>query len=88
MQDRKGGKEYYSTSECGEICNVSRVTVFNWIRAKKINAQKIAGNYLIPAAEVEKIHITRDLWDEDKKVLRSFVTLLLQEYGDFLKVVD
>ena len=81
-------REYYSTSECAEILRVSRITIFNWIKKRRILAKKYAGNYIVPASEIEKIKINRSLRDEDKSVLRSFVSLLLKDYGDFLKIID
>ena len=81
-------KEYYSTTECAELLKVSRITVFNWIKQKKILFKKSGKNYIILASEIDKLLGSRSLRDEEKSRLRSFVNMLTKDYGDFLRTLD
>lgn len=47
-------KEFYTAAEVAEICRVTVLTVYRWIKEKKIKAVK-AGGWRIPAAEVDRL---------------------------------
>ena len=77
-------KRLYSTSECAKILGISRITVFNWIKAKKLIAVKQAGIYLIPQHEIDKLQEAGHLHSNDKKILRAFTHKLITDYSDVL----
>ncbi len=77
-------KKYYSTTECARLLGVSRITIFNWIREKKIFATKQAGNYLVSSSEMEKLQEKGHLHSADQKVLRAFASKLIAEYSELL----
>lgn len=45
----------YSTDDFCEIFGITRRTVYNWIKSKKIHAVKIGRSWYIPAEEVSRI---------------------------------
>ena len=47
-------KEFYTAAEVAEICRVTVLTVYRWIKEGKIKAVK-AGGWRIPAAEVDRL---------------------------------
>jgi excisionase family DNA binding protein len=45
---------YYSTSEVAKMLGVSRVTVFYWIKQRKLKAYQFGRNYKIPIKEFRR----------------------------------
>ncbi len=80
--------KYYSTTESAEILGVSRITVFNWIKNKKIKATKHAGNYLISEEELDGLKEKSHLHQNDKNMLRAFSSKVLGEYLELLYSIE
>lgn len=59
-------KEYYSTTEVAAIFNVSRKTIFMWIKNGKIKGEKIGRNFVIPYESI--IEKLGKKLGEDKKI--------------------
>ena len=76
-------KDYYTTAEAAKILGVSRVTVFQRIKAGKLEARQFGRNYSIPASALPldggKLKIEKD---DD---LRAAVKRVVREYGTTLK---
>jgi len=51
MEDKK----YFTVKELADILDVSRITVFNWIKKGQIKALKIGRNFAIPREEFEEV---------------------------------
>lgn len=44
-----------SVQEAAELLNKTRMTVYRWIKVKKINHVKLGGTYYIPKYEIERL---------------------------------
>lgn len=77
-------KEYYSTIEVAKIFNVSRITVFNWIKTNKIKALKVGRNFVIPhTAVLEKLG--HSIGEEKKAIIDEAVDKALKDYEKTFK---
>ena len=81
-------KKYLSTTEVAKLLEVSRVTVFNRIKAGEIKAEKIGRNYAIPS-ENFLINISNDssLSKEEEKEIEIVVKKAVKEYGEAFKLL-
>lgn len=77
-------KTYYSITEIAKILGISRVAVFNKIKAGKIKAIKIGRMYAIPQSEYSYV-LGTILTDSQKKIITEGVKKTVREYGDVLK---
>ncbi len=74
-------KEFYSTTEVANIFNVSRITVFNWIKRGTIEATKIGRNYVIPhRSVVEKLG--KVVGDEKKAEIEKTIDRAIKTYEE------
>jgi len=48
-------KSLYSTSEVASLFQISRVTVFRWVRKGNIKAYKIGKHLKIPSSEIKRL---------------------------------
>ena len=49
-------QEYYTLAEASEILKTTRQTLYNWIKAGKLNAKKISPKkWLVSAEELKRI---------------------------------
>jgi excisionase family DNA binding protein len=46
--------EFYHLDDICKIFQVSKITVYRWIKAKKIPAYKVGGAYLFKKSDIEK----------------------------------
>ena len=46
--------EFYTAGEVAKILKVNRRTIYNWIRAGKLEAIKLDGNYRITSESINK----------------------------------
>jgi len=61
-------KKFYTTGELGKIIGVSRVTVYKWIKDKKIEGVRLpGGRWIILKKEAEKIIKERNLEEIEKE---------------------
>jgi excisionase family DNA binding protein len=62
-------KKFYTTGELGKIIGVSRVTVYKWIKNKKIEGVRLpGGRWIILKKEAEKIIKERNLEAIEKEI--------------------
>ena len=79
-------KEYYSTIEAANILRVSRITVFQWIKSKKIEATKVGRNYVIShSAVLEKLGKT--IGTKKKKAVEVAIDKALKDYGKTFRLL-
>lgn len=48
-------KTFFSTSETARLLNINRVTVYRWIKEKKLEAHKMGMRFRIPSSEVARL---------------------------------
>jgi excisionase family DNA binding protein len=77
--------EYLTTAEAAKELGVSRVTVFNRIKAGTIKAERFGRGFAIPREEVTKNR--RGLSEEDKKTIEESVKRAVKDYGVALKLL-
>ena len=76
-------KDYYTTAEAAKILGVSRITVFQRIKAGKLEANQFGRNYSIPASALPLND--GKLKAENDDDLRTAVKRVVREYGTTLK---
>jgi len=79
-----GKNGYFTTAEAAKILGISRVAVFNRIKAGKLKAMKIGRNFAIPKEELEN-NLGRELSEEEKHILAEGVRRVIKEYGETLQ---
>ncbi len=79
-------KKYLSTSEVAKILGISRVAVFQKIKAGLIPAEKIGRNYAVLALNLTKA-LEYTLTDERKKEIETAVKKVVEEYGETLRLL-
>lgn len=82
----KTEKNYYTVKELADIMSLSRITIFNRIKAGKIKAEKIGRNYIIYKNDLEGM-FGNDLAKDDKIIIDSGVKKVLNEYGDVIRML-
>jgi excisionase family DNA binding protein len=74
-------KEFISTTEAAKILGVSRIAVFNRIKAGKIPAEKVGRNFVIKKRDVLEAAGAL-LTNKQKKGIDKAVTRAAQQYGE------
>lgn len=77
-------KKYLSIPELAKLLGVSRITIFNRVKAGKIPAVKIGRNYAISEELLDQIR-GKTLSEERKDDIKSAVKRTIREYGEVLK---
>ncbi len=75
---------YISIPEMAKLLGLSRIAVYNKVKAGKIKAVKIGRNYAIPEKYIQEI-LGKELSDAKKEKIKHVVKRTVQEYGDVLK---
>jgi excisionase family DNA binding protein len=78
--------KYLSTSEVAKILNISRVAVFQKIKAGLIPAQKIGRNYAVKAEDLTNA-LEGILTEDRKKEINKAVKKIVEEYGNTLRLL-
>lgn len=76
-----------STAEAAKMFGVSRVTIFKWIKAGKLPAQKIGRNYLIHLKDVAGMAQAGNLTDEQKELISEAVVKAMNEYLEVFRLL-
>ena len=84
MQDPK---EYYSIAEVAKLIGLSRIAVYNRVKAKTLVAKRFGRSYYIPADVVATL-VGRSLSEEVKKQISQAVQKTVREYGDTLRLLE
>lgn len=77
---------FLSTSELAKMLGISRVAVFQKIKAGQIKAVKVGRNYLIDVKDVFDI-LDGELSPDRKKEIESAVRRVITEYGETLRLL-
>jgi len=77
-------KAFISIPELAKILGISRIAVYNQVKAGKIKALRIGRNYAISWGYVQTI-LGNDLSAPEKNKIKQAVKKTVQEYGDVLK---
>lgn len=81
------GKNLFSTSEVAGILNVTRVTVFRWIKDGSLKAKKIGRNYVIDHEELIKHLDSRPLTEEGREQIKQLVDKAVKDYGETIRML-
>lgn len=49
------GEEFYNIDDICKLFRVSKITVYRWLKAKKIVGYKVGKSYLFKKADVDKL---------------------------------
>lgn len=79
-------KEYYSTAELAKILSVSRITIFNRIKAKQIKAKKIGRNYIIAKTDIASL-LSGEVSKSNEQILNRAIKKTVSDYGETLKLL-
>ena len=80
-------KDFYTTSEIGELMNITRVTIFRWIKEGKLKAIKPGRDYIIPYSSLPptlQVAIQNKFDSEDQNdetEIQEAVAKVVEEYG-------
>ena len=79
-------KEFYSTTEVAAILRTSRITIFNWIKKKKLKAIKIGRNYVV-SHEALLEALGKAIGKEKKAAIEKAVSKALKDYRETFKLL-
>lgn len=77
---------YLTTNELAKILNVTHVTIFRWIKSKKIKAHRVGRNYRIATKDVKGL-IRGELSKEQKAFIDKAVKKAIHDYGVALRLL-
>lgn len=77
-------KDYYSIAELARIIGVSRIAIYNKVRAGKIEAKKVGRMFVIPKSEIESV-LGTSISEKQKRVIDAGVRKTIKEYSITLK---
>jgi excisionase family DNA binding protein len=82
-------KTLYSMNEAASLCGVSRITINRWVKAGKIDAQRVGRTVVIPLAELAKC--MKELPGKSREQTESDITVavkkVVEEYGETLRLL-
>ena len=79
----------YTTKEIADLLKVSRVSVFKWIKGKRLPAQQIGKTYAIKGMDLnEYLSPSDELTEAKKLVIENIVKKVVKEYGEALKKLE
>ena len=85
--DRLQTNNFYSTSQAAELLDVSRITIFRWIKKGVIEATKVGRHYVISHAELVK-HLHKDEPNEQQiHELKNLVDKVILDYGETIRML-
>lgn len=77
-------KEFYSTTEVARILNISRVSVFRYIKLGKIKAVKIGRNFIISHDSLLEA-LGKKVGGVKKEQIERAVDRAIKDYGEAFK---
>lgn len=79
-------KKYLTTTELADLLGISRVAVFQKIKAGSIPAKRKGRRFLIAKHDVAHL-LADELTDTQKKKIDEAVNLVIGEYGETLRLL-
>jgi excisionase family DNA binding protein len=77
--------KFLTTAEAAKIMGISRIAVFQKIKAGEIKAERFGRAFAIPTSEIIKKE--RGLSEDEKDLIRNAVRRTVKEYGETLKML-
>lgn len=77
-------RDFYSTSQAAQILKISRIEVFRRIKAKKIEAEKVGRNYIIPRNAVIEA-LGKEIGLQKKEEINRAIGRAIKDYGETFK---
>lgn len=78
--------ELLSTKQVAKLLGISREAIHKRIKKGKIKAHKVGRNYVVPRDSLGIIS-DRSLSENQRLLINSAVKLVVQEYGDALRLL-
>lgn len=79
-------QEYYSIAEVAKLLGLSRVAVYNRVKAKTLTAKRFGRSYYIPLETVTAL-TQRTLTEDHREQIDHAVRKVVTEYGATLKLL-
>jgi excisionase family DNA binding protein len=76
--------KYITVPQLAKVLNLSRSTVFKWVKSGKVQASKVGGTWIIDDPDIANILEGR-LSEEDRQNIRAFVQKAVKQYGELFK---
>jgi excisionase family DNA binding protein len=76
--------DYITIPKLAEMLNVSRQTVFNWVKSNKIKASKVGGTWIIDDPDL-MVRIDGKITESQKKEITNIVQEAVEQYGELFK---
>ncbi len=77
-------KDFYSTGEAAQILKISRIEVFRRIKAKKMKAEKVGRNYIIPRNVLVEA-LGKEIGTQKREEINRAIEKAMKEYGETFK---
>ncbi len=86
--ESKNKKMFFSTPEVAKLLKLSRVAIFNKIKAGLIKAEKVGRNYLIPREEIEHfLSGHKKISPSEREEIKKSVQKAIEEYGEAIRML-
>jgi excisionase family DNA binding protein len=79
--------KYITIPQLAKMLNVSRVTVFRWVKSGKIKASKVGGTWIIDDPDILST-ITGELTDAQKAEIAEAVDKAVEQYGELFRLLS
>lgn len=79
-------KDYITIPEMAKLLGISRIAVFNKVKAGKIQAIKVGRNYAISAKQMDKF-LGGELTDKQKEEIELSIKATMKDYGETIKLL-
>jgi len=79
--------KYITIPQLAEMLNVSRITVFRWVKSGKIKASKVGGTWIIDDPDILST-IRGELTDVQKAEIVDAVGKAVEQYGELFRLLS
>ncbi len=77
---------YITIPQLARLLGISRIAVYKKVKSGQIKATRMGRNYVICDREITGI-LGKEVSSEDKKQIDAAIKKVVQEYGEFLKML-
>ena len=75
---------YITIPKLAEMLNLSRTTVFNWVKSGKIKASKVGGTWIIDDPDL-MMQLNGNITGAQKEEIKKIVQEAVEQYGELFK---
>ena len=75
---------YITIPKLAKMLNLSRTTIFNWVKSGKIKASKVGGTWIIDDPDIMQT-LRGELTEKQKEEIDQAVLRAIEEYGQVFK---